>query len=47
MKTRRPRTFVVGHRGLLPLLIGLVALGTARVLADDWPQWLGPQRDGV
>jgi outer membrane protein assembly factor BamB len=32
------------RRGLLGLLLTL-ALTTAR--ADDWPQWLGPQRDGV
>ncbi len=29
------------------LLIGLVLVATGRVRADDWPQWLGPQRDGV
>ena len=32
-----------------PLLLGL-ALGQAfalSVIADDWPQWLGPKRDGV
>ncbi len=27
------------------LLAALVA--SAAVRADDWPQWLGPQRDGV
>jgi outer membrane protein assembly factor BamB len=32
------------RRGFLALLLGL-SLTTAR--ADDWPQWLGPQRDGV
>lgn len=34
----------------VPLLAGAVlALGVAAVpaQADDWPQWLGPQRDGV
>lgn len=25
----------------------LALLGTSAVMADDWPQWLGPQRDGV
>ena len=25
----------------------LLALATATLRADDWPQWLGPQRDGV
>src|SRR5438552_1191727 len=30
------------------LLSLVVALGFASVAAaDDWPQWLGPQRDGV
>src|SRR5262249_38683945 len=35
------------NRSLLLGLCGLAvwAAGTAR--ADDWPQWLGPQRDGV
>lgn len=33
-------------RGCLVLTLGLVWIaGNAR--ADDWPQWLGPQRDGV
>jgi outer membrane protein assembly factor BamB len=32
------------HRALVPLLV-LVSCGTVR--ADDWPQWLGPKRDGV
>jgi outer membrane protein assembly factor BamB len=26
---------------------GLLLAGSARVMADDWPQWLGPQRDGI
>ena len=30
---------------LLPLLV-LATLGPA-LRADDWPQWMGPQRDGV
>jgi outer membrane protein assembly factor BamB len=30
---------------LLSLLLLLVGVGNAR--ADDWPQWLGPQRDSV
>src|SRR5436190_7191294 len=29
-------------------MIGLVVLTVALpAFADDWPQWLGPQRDGV
>jgi outer membrane protein assembly factor BamB len=28
------------------LILGL-ALATSAALADDWPQWLGPKRDGV
>ena len=31
-----------------PLLLAWLALSPAPALsADDWPQWLGPQRDGV
>ena len=30
---------------LLALVLFLPACGSAR--ADDWPQWLGPRRDGV
>jgi outer membrane protein assembly factor BamB len=29
------------------LLLTAVALTTSPALADDWPQWLGPRRDGV
>lgn len=29
------------------LAVVLVLLGASRILADDWPQWLGPKRDGV
>src|SRR5438309_151960 len=34
-------------RSIVPLfvLVGAFLPGQAR--ADDWPQWLGPQRDGV
>src|SRR5437870_12948973 len=32
-------------RMAVAVLLGLAALGTAP--ADDWPQWLGPKRDGV
>ena len=31
-------------RAFFLYLLSLTALST---LADDWPQWLGPQRDGV
>ncbi len=34
-----------GRSPILALCIG--ALCTLSALADDWPQWLGPQRDGV
>jgi len=39
-------------RRFLPLRLSLIALfallaTTAAIHADDWPQWLGPQRDGV
>src|SRR5215470_11008223 len=29
------------------LIAALLALSIQIVHADDWPQWLGPQRDGV
>jgi outer membrane protein assembly factor BamB len=29
------------------LAVALLILDPARLWADDWPQWLGPQRDGV
>src|SRR2546428_4666799 len=28
-------------------LLALWSLGTGSLLADDWPQWLGPNRDSV
>ncbi len=33
--------------GQLALLLGCFLLIVAPLHADDWPQWLGPQRDGV
>jgi outer membrane protein assembly factor BamB len=33
-------------RGLLPGLIGLLGLGIGVTLANDWPQWRGPERTG-
>ena len=42
MKTFRPL-----HWPSLTLLIGLLWLSPSLLHADDWPQWLGPQRDGV
>jgi outer membrane protein assembly factor BamB len=29
------------------LIFGFFSIATADLRADDWPQWLGPQRDGV
>ncbi|MBL9171480.1 MAG: PQQ-like beta-propeller repeat protein [Verrucomicrobiales bacterium] len=41
----------VSHHRYLPapllLLLAVSLLSTTRLRADDWPQWLGPQRDGV
>ena len=44
----------VSERGLflLPLTwrfltLALLGLTSTGARADDWPQWLGPQRDGV
>jgi len=31
---------------LSPLLLGIVAVGTTSLSAEDWPQFLGPDRDG-
>src|SRR6516165_10207252 len=45
---RRERTALPGApiaRGLLSL--AALACLAAPAQADDWPQWLGPQRDGV
>src|SRR5689334_6987544 len=28
-------------------LLGAFVLGAARALANDWPQWRGPERDGI
>ena len=33
-------------RWIIALCLGLI-LATSTVRADDWPQWLGPKRDGV
>lgn len=38
-------TFVLPFRQLM--LASLLLALTSYSLADDWPQWLGPQRDGV
>jgi outer membrane protein assembly factor BamB len=34
-------------RFLSGIVFGLVVLGSAIAVADDWPQWMGPQRDNV
>jgi outer membrane protein assembly factor BamB len=39
------RLFRACVRGLVCGL--LIAAGSCPVLGDDWPQWMGPQRDGV
>jgi outer membrane protein assembly factor BamB len=36
-----------GPRGLFLLALVLGVLPSARAAAADWPQWLGPERDGV
>jgi outer membrane protein assembly factor BamB len=43
------RGFAPGiHAGLRLLAMAMLAAGQSVLLrADDWPQWLGPQRDGV
>ena len=37
------RLFVSGCLSVLAILVGV----ENQAKADDWPQWLGPQRDGV
>src|SRR5688500_11794835 len=32
---------------LVLVAISIAAAGATAARADDWPQWLGPQRDGV
>ena len=34
-------------RRLFPVLLAAVAASAPAARADDWPQWLGPKRDGV
>ena len=34
-------------RRLLPFVVVAVAVSISPAVADDWPQWLGPQRDSV
>ena len=40
-------TFQRGRIGRLALGLGFFSLALAAVQADDWPQWLGPQRDAI
>src|SRR6266404_3653317 len=36
------------RRGLrTAFAVTVFLLGSATACADDWPQWLGPQRDGI
>src|SRR5207253_491162 len=41
--TRMPRSSLAAWSIAILLLIG----GSSSLHADDWPQWRGPQRDGV
>lgn len=41
------RAYYSSMRRVGPLLIVLAALSGVRLMADDWPQILGPTRDGV
>src|SRR5437763_2341777 len=42
---RMKRLDIWSLTGLLALFIGATWAGSS--YADDWPQWLGPQRDGI
>lgn len=47
-KTRRVAVFASFYRTLLVLpMTTLVLAGATCVMAEDWPQWRGPQRDGI
>ena len=35
------------HRACAMALMCCLAWGISQARADDWPQWLGPKRDGV
>src|SRR5437899_3790449 len=37
----------VFRKGFLIAATAIFALCASPVRADDWPQWLGPQRDGI
>jgi outer membrane protein assembly factor BamB len=41
-----PRFWNRLHRAAL-VLAAILGIGAAEVRGDDWPQWLGPQRDGI
>jgi outer membrane protein assembly factor BamB len=41
-----PRT-TTSRAAAASIVLGLLAIPLARSSADDWPQWLGPRRDGV
>ena len=43
---RPPQAPSSDGRVIKPLVLWLLLLGGVRA-ADDWPQWLGPQRDAV
>src|SRR5262245_15532590 len=43
----RAATFLVGDSHMPRLAALVLLLFAAPAFADDWPQWLGPKRDGV
>jgi outer membrane protein assembly factor BamB len=44
---RMNQTRQIYGRWAATILAGGVCLGSGRVLAADWPQWLGPERNGI
>src|SRR5262249_60747291 len=44
---RRSRPWLLGSRGWFAVTLVALVWGSSAVRADDWPQWLGPRRDGV
>jgi outer membrane protein assembly factor BamB len=41
------RTRHIQRQWVATVLAGVISIGGGRALAADWPQWLGPQRNGI
>lgn len=47
MKRMEPNRFRIGSLAIAMMGIATVLVSTGESRADDWPQWRGPNRDGV